>query len=86
MSFSRRNVLALLLAACTTLASAKPRGKAKPASAPAGSQNSASSFNVPVDYYKLPNGLRVALSPDHSAPIRARSFCLRKLSAGVDLV
>lgn len=27
-----------------------------------------SSFNVPVEYYKLPNGLRVVLSPDHSAP------------------
>jgi predicted Zn-dependent peptidase len=26
------------------------------------------SFTVPVMYYKLPNGLRVALSPDHSAP------------------
>ena len=25
-------------------------------------------LNVPVEYYKLPNGLRVALSPDHSAP------------------
>ena len=25
-------------------------------------------FHVPVDYYKLPNGLRVVLSPDHSAP------------------
>ncbi|MBV9086253.1 MAG: insulinase family protein [Acidobacteriaceae bacterium] len=25
-------------------------------------------FNVPVEYYKLPNGLRVTLSPDHTAP------------------
>ena len=25
-------------------------------------------FHVPVDYYKLPNGLRVVLSPDHTAP------------------
>lgn len=33
------------------------------ASPPAGD-----SFNVPVEYYKLPNGLRVVLSPDHSAP------------------
>ena len=31
--------------------------------------NSVSSgFTVPVTYYKLPNGLRVTLSPDHSAP------------------
>jgi predicted Zn-dependent peptidase len=27
-----------------------------------------SSFSVPVTYYKLPNGLRVALSPDSTAP------------------
>src|SRR5512142_2500436 len=25
-------------------------------------------FHIPVDYYKLPNGLRVVLSPDHTAP------------------
>jgi len=25
-------------------------------------------FHVPVEYYKLPNGLRVVLSPDHTAP------------------
>ncbi len=25
-------------------------------------------LNVPVEYYKLPNGLRVVLSPDHTAP------------------
>jgi len=29
---------------------------------------SADSFNVPVEYYKLPNGLKVVLSPDHSTP------------------
>ena len=29
---------------------------------------STSSFSVPVIYYKLPNGLRIVLSPDHSAP------------------
>jgi predicted Zn-dependent peptidase len=27
-----------------------------------------STFQVPVEYYKLPNGLRVSLSPDHTAP------------------
>lgn len=31
--------------------------------APAGDE-----FHVPVEYYKLPNGLRVVLSPDHTAP------------------
>jgi zinc protease len=29
---------------------------------------SAAEFRVPVEYYKLPNGLRVVLSPDHTAP------------------
>src|SRR5205814_6325081 len=30
--------------------------------------SSAAEFRVPVEYYKLPNGLRVVLSPDHTAP------------------
>ncbi|MBV8811518.1 MAG: insulinase family protein [Acidobacteriaceae bacterium] len=30
--------------------------------------NQVDSFQVPVTYYKLPNGLRVILSPDHTAP------------------
>ena len=29
---------------------------------------SADGFNVPVEYFKLPNGLKVVLSPDHSSP------------------
>ena len=29
---------------------------------------STAGFIVPVEYYKLPNGLRVVLSPDHSSP------------------
>jgi zinc protease len=28
----------------------------------------ADDFHVPIEYYKLPNGLRVVLSPDHTAP------------------
>jgi predicted Zn-dependent peptidase len=28
-----------------------------------------SSLNIPLDYYKLSNGLKVILSPDHTAPI-----------------
>ena len=28
-----------------------------------------SSFTVPIEYYKLPNGLKVILSPDYTAPI-----------------
>src|SRR3954454_19486595 len=53
-------------------ASSKPAAKAasaKPASkTPAAATATGKSFSVPVEYYKLPNGLRVALSPDHSAP------------------
>jgi zinc protease len=30
--------------------------------------SAADEFHVPIDYYKLPNGLRVVLSPDHTAP------------------
>jgi zinc protease len=30
--------------------------------------NAAEEFHVPIDYLKLPNGLRVVLSPDHTAP------------------
>ena len=30
--------------------------------------SAAADFHVPVEYYKLPNGLRVVLSPDHTAP------------------
>jgi predicted Zn-dependent peptidase len=36
--------------------------------ASAASKTDASGFNVPVEYYKLPNGLKVVLSPDHSTP------------------
>jgi predicted Zn-dependent peptidase len=35
----------------------------------AGAQPKNTGINVPVTYYKLPNGLKVVLSPDHSAPL-----------------
>lgn len=47
-------VLTALLLACGTAANAGP--------------SSAAEFKVPVEYYKLPNGLRVVLSPDHTSP------------------
>jgi len=34
---------------------------------------SADSFNIPLEYFKLPNGLKVVLSPDHSTPTIALS-------------
>ena len=52
---ARRVLAALLLAGSWAL-------PARPAAA-AGEE-----FHVPVEYYKLPNGLRVVLSPDHTAP------------------
>src|SRR5256885_17069955 len=33
-----------------------------------GGKTDAAAFQVPVEYYKLPNGLRVVLSQDHTAP------------------
>ena len=50
-------------AAANTSAATKA---ATPTGAPAGS---VSEFKIPIDYYKLPNGLRVVLSPDHTSPI-----------------
>ena len=64
MKFAGRIVSATL-----TLALAVPlfaqQTKAAPKAAAARTGNG---FSVAVEYYKLPNGLRVALSPDHSAP------------------
>ena len=36
---------------------------------PSFGEAAATKFHVPVEYYKLPNGLRVVLSEDHTAPI-----------------
>jgi predicted Zn-dependent peptidase len=53
-----RRVLAALLLAGSLALPARP----EPAAA------AGEDFHVPVEYYKLPNGLRVVLSPDHTAP------------------
>ena len=37
--------------------------------APFRAMKAAEEFHIPVEYYKLSNGLRVVLSPDHTAPI-----------------
>jgi predicted Zn-dependent peptidase len=37
--------------------------------APVPAKPPVAALNVPVEYYKLPNGLRVVLSPDHSVPV-----------------
>ena len=54
---AHRVLAALLLAGSLAL-------PARPEPAPAAGEE----FHVPVEYYKLPNGLRVVLSPDHTAP------------------
>ena len=53
----RRALIAALIAMLAALALALPIAA-----------SAAESLKVPVDYYKLPNGLRVVLSPDHTAP------------------
>src|ERR1700726_3831518 len=56
---TKRAARALALVMAMMLASINS-AKAKP--------GVATEFKVPVEYYKLPNGLRVALSPDHTSP------------------
>ncbi|HEX8456177.1 MAG TPA: pitrilysin family protein [Pyrinomonadaceae bacterium] len=58
--------LTLLLSAFAPASQAQKRGGATAAARPAAA--SKNSFNVPVTYYKLPNGLKVVLSQDTSAP------------------
>jgi len=58
MQGNRRGAACSLMLLLLTLAAAAPR---RAAAAP-------EEFRVPVEYYKLPNGLRVVLSPDHTAP------------------
>ena len=48
--------------AATTTAPPPATATATPTPTPA------PSFSIPVEYYTLPNGLRVVLSPDHTAP------------------
>jgi len=50
----RRLLSGVLLLACVT--------------ASASAQTKTAGINVPLEYYRLPNGLRVVLSEDHSAP------------------
>ncbi len=71
MKIHKRAILAIALAVALGapgMAQSKAV-KAKPAAkSSAAVQDNAAGLEVPVEYYKLPNGLRVALSPDHTAP------------------
>ncbi len=59
-----RFLLALSVLGFALGASAQAKTGAKPKAKPA----AASGFQVPVVYYKLPNGLKVVFSEDHTAP------------------
>ncbi len=61
MRFAARLCAALLVLALVAVPLCAQKKAAPAAPAKAG-------FSVPVEYFKLPNGLRVALSPDHTAP------------------
>ncbi|HEX6070810.1 MAG TPA: pitrilysin family protein [Longimicrobiaceae bacterium] len=67
----RRPVPAILAVAAVAVACAPATSREAPAAgaspAPQGAQT-ASAYQVPVEYYKLDNGLRVVLSPDDAAP------------------
>ena len=60
--------LALAFALLASSALAESNSAAKPAPKTSAKPAASASFQVPVEYYKLPNGLRVVLSPDHTAP------------------
>jgi zinc protease len=55
-----------LLAACATTTTTTPTAQTTPPPPP--TATSTTSYTVPVQYQKLDNGLKVALSPDHTAP------------------
>ncbi len=61
MKLSRLTALVLMLVCSVAISYAQKTPKPASSTAQAG-------FTVPVEYYKLPNGLRVILSPDHTAP------------------
>jgi len=64
MNRAARSLLAL--AASASLGVCAVAQEKKPAKA--SGETGAAAFQVPVEYYKLPNGLRVVLSKDHTAP------------------
>jgi zinc protease len=67
MRIPARTLFALALM-CGLAISAAAQTGTKTAAKPAKAAASSTAYNVPVEYYKLPNGLRVVLSPDHTSP------------------
>src|SRR6476619_2087718 len=72
LSLSRRVRFAAFLlagAGATAALVAQPAAKPKtPESAAKAAVSKASGVQVPIEYHKLDNGLKVVLSPDHSSP------------------
>src|SRR5882724_10172612 len=64
MKRAARSLLALAACAALGMSAAAQEKKA----AKGGGTMGTAAFQVPVEYYKLPNGLRVVLSQDHTAP------------------
>jgi predicted Zn-dependent peptidase len=67
MSIPARTLFALTLT-CALALPVVAQQDAKPAAKPVHAAAATNQFQVPVEYYKLPNGLRVVLSEDHTAP------------------
>ena len=65
LAMRRASEFVLALAMVSALAVCAQAGETKAAAKPAAG---AEGFQVQVEYYKLPNGLRVVLSADHTAP------------------
>lgn len=64
-------LLLLGLQACSphaTTSITTPAATTPPTATVAPAQPAVAAFQIPVEYYTLPNGLRVVLSPDHTAP------------------
>jgi zinc protease len=67
MDWKKKSAWAIVTRAMVALAVAGALALSA-AVAQAGPATAAAEFKVPVEYYKLPNGLRVVLSPDHTSP------------------
>src|SRR5256885_15527353 len=69
MSFVwRRAARSLFAVAASAAMGLCAAAQEKKGAAKSGGKADAAAFQVPVEYYKLPNGLRVVLSQDHTAP------------------
>lgn len=65
-------LLLLSMGACSQRTTTAPVAVTEAPAAPAAEQAKpavTSAYQIPVDYYTLDNGLKVVLSPDHTAPI-----------------